>query len=93
MRSLISAVDVVFRIDHVFNEKRLAGIILPPFEDYVALTLSFIQDLTAFGIGVHHAGLTIDDRRAVEDLYLKGLLRVVVATSVRLCFIRTFHRG
>ncbi|KAJ7827539.1 hypothetical protein B0H14DRAFT_2814688 [Mycena olivaceomarginata] len=34
------------------------------------------------GTRVHHAGLTIDDRRAVEDLYLKGLLRVVVATSV-----------
>ncbi|KAJ6490475.1 hypothetical protein DFH09DRAFT_1003499 [Mycena vulgaris] len=40
-----------------------------------------LQALVAFGIGVHHAGLTIDDRRAVEDLYLKGLLRVVVATS------------
>ncbi|KAJ7112430.1 hypothetical protein C8R43DRAFT_1159023 [Mycena crocata] len=32
-------------------------------------------------LGVHHAGLTIDDRRAVEDLYLRGILRVVVATS------------
>ncbi|KAF8205795.1 hypothetical protein K438DRAFT_2014648 [Mycena galopus ATCC 62051] len=40
-----------------------------------------LGDLAAFGIGVHHAGLTIDDRRAVEDLYLKGFLRVVVATS------------
>ncbi|KAJ6502143.1 Sec63 Brl domain-containing protein [Mycena sanguinolenta] len=40
-----------------------------------------LGELAAFGIGVHHAGLTIDDRRAVEDLYLKGLLRVVVATS------------
>ncbi|KAJ7461495.1 Sec63 Brl domain-containing protein [Mycena latifolia] len=37
--------------------------------------------LAASGIGVHHAGLTIDDRRATEDLYLKGFLRVVVATS------------
>ena len=25
----------------------------------------------------------MDDRRAVEDMYLKGLLRVVIATSVR----------
>ncbi|KAJ7709458.1 hypothetical protein B0H17DRAFT_1190666 [Mycena rosella] len=40
-----------------------------------------LLELASFGIGVHHAGLTIDDRRAVEDLYLKGLLRVVVATS------------
>jgi ATP-dependent DNA helicase HFM1/MER3 len=44
--------------------------------------LTLLLELAAFGIGVHHAGLTIDDRRAVEDLYLKGLLRVVVATSV-----------
>ncbi|KAJ7137709.1 P-loop containing nucleoside triphosphate hydrolase protein [Mycena epipterygia] len=40
-----------------------------------------LLELASFGIGVHHAGLTIDDRRAVEDLFLKGLLRVVVATS------------
>ncbi|KAJ6531293.1 hypothetical protein B0H19DRAFT_1242397 [Mycena capillaripes] len=40
-----------------------------------------LGELAAFGIGVHHAGLTIDDRRAVENMYLKGVLRVVVATS------------
>ncbi|KAJ7074112.1 hypothetical protein C8F01DRAFT_1360827 [Mycena amicta] len=40
-----------------------------------------LNELAKFGIGIHHAGLTMDDRRAVEDLYLKGVLRVVVATS------------
>ncbi|KAF7337998.1 ATP-dependent DNA helicase MER3 [Mycena venus] len=40
-----------------------------------------LGELAPFGIGFHHAGLTIDDRRTVEDLYLKGILRVVVATS------------
>ncbi|KAJ7685543.1 P-loop containing nucleoside triphosphate hydrolase protein [Mycena polygramma] len=40
-----------------------------------------LGELAAFGIGVHHAGLTLDDRRTVEDLYLRGVLRVVVATS------------
>lgn len=40
---------------------------------------------------MHHAGLTLDDRRAVEDLYINKILRVVVATSVRLVFsFRTF---
>ena len=39
--------------------------------------------LAAFGIGVHHAGLSMDDRRATEDLYLKKVIRVLVATSVR----------
>ena len=32
---------------------------------------------------MHHAGLSIDDRRATEDLFLNGFLRLVVATSVR----------
>ncbi|KAF5380937.1 hypothetical protein D9615_004089 [Tricholomella constricta] len=40
-----------------------------------------LTDFAAFGIGVHHAGLTLDDRRATEDLYLNGVLRIVVATS------------
>ncbi|KAL0581143.1 ATP-dependent DNA helicase MER3, partial [Marasmius crinis-equi] len=40
-----------------------------------------LADLAAIGVGVHHAGLTLDDRRAMEDLYLKKVLRVMVATS------------
>ncbi|KAF7322399.1 DEAD/DEAH-box DNA helicase [Mycena chlorophos] len=40
-----------------------------------------LNELSKVGIGIHHAGMTMDDRRAVEDLYLKGVLRVVVATS------------
>ena len=36
------------------------------------------------GIAVHHAGLSMDDRKAVEELYLQKTLRVLVATSVRL---------
>lgn len=41
-----------------------------------------LAELAAAGVGVHHAGLHFDDRRATEDLYLKKILRVVVATSV-----------
>ncbi|EKM55317.1 uncharacterized protein PHACADRAFT_143494 [Phanerochaete carnosa HHB-10118-sp] len=37
--------------------------------------------LAICGIGIHHAGLTWDDRRAMEDLFLKKVLRVIVATS------------
>ena len=36
----------------------------------------------------------MDDRRAVEDMYLKGLLRVVIATSVRaviLCYTLSIY--
>ncbi|GLB34810.1 putative sec63 Brl domain containing protein [Lyophyllum shimeji] len=40
-----------------------------------------LLEFASFGIGVHHAGLSLDDRRTTEDLYLKGVLRIVVATS------------
>ncbi|KAI9314045.1 Sec63 Brl domain-containing protein [Dichotomocladium elegans] len=35
----------------------------------------------AFGIGLHHAGLTEDDRRIVEDLYLRLKIQILIATS------------
>ena len=46
-----------------------------------------LADLALAGIGVHHAGLTFDDRRATEDLYLKKILRVIVSTSVSLDYL------
>ncbi|KAF9527017.1 hypothetical protein CPB83DRAFT_908025 [Crepidotus variabilis] len=35
----------------------------------------------AIGIGVHHAGLNFDDRRATEQLFLSKVIRTLVATS------------
>lgn len=32
---------------------------------------------------MHHAGLGIEDRKLVEELFLEGTLRVLLATSVR----------
>jgi ATP-dependent DNA helicase HFM1/MER3 len=46
--------------------------------------LNFIPELADLGIGVHHAGLALEDRKRVEDMFLKGLLRIVFATSVEL---------
>ncbi|KAF5357923.1 hypothetical protein D9756_001436 [Leucocoprinus leucothites] len=40
-----------------------------------------LQDLARNGIGVHHAGLGIGDRRLVEILFLDGALRILIATS------------
>ncbi|EGN95664.1 hypothetical protein SERLA73DRAFT_76746 [Serpula lacrymans var. lacrymans S7.3] len=40
-----------------------------------------IRLLAAAGIGVHHAGLNFEDRRLIEDMFMKKTLRVVVATS------------
>ena len=43
----------------------------------------FNVEFASAGIGVHHAGLTLDDRRTTEQLYLSKVLRILVATSVR----------
>ncbi|ETW86191.1 hypothetical protein HETIRDRAFT_235038, partial [Heterobasidion irregulare TC 32-1] len=40
-----------------------------------------LVELAQAGIGVHHAGLSIDDKRTTEGLFLSRDLRVVVATS------------
>ncbi|KAI0807705.1 P-loop containing nucleoside triphosphate hydrolase protein [Fomes fomentarius] len=40
-----------------------------------------LDKLAACGIGVHHAGLQRDDRSATENLYLKKVLKVLLATS------------
>ncbi|KAH9966525.1 P-loop containing nucleoside triphosphate hydrolase protein [Russula dissimulans] len=37
--------------------------------------------LAAGGIGAHHAGLELSDKRLVEELFMNRILRVVVATS------------
>ncbi|KAI9446595.1 P-loop containing nucleoside triphosphate hydrolase protein [Lactarius indigo] len=37
--------------------------------------------LAAAGIGAHHAGLELSDKRLVEELFINRVLRVVVATS------------
>ncbi|KAI9460032.1 P-loop containing nucleoside triphosphate hydrolase protein [Russula earlei] len=40
-----------------------------------------LEKLAAAGIGAHHAGLELSDKRVVEELFLNKVLRVVVATS------------
>ncbi|KAG8954197.1 Sec63 [Tulasnella sp. 424] len=42
---------------------------------------SQLNTLLASGIGVHHAGLSIEDRKLAEELYLTGQIRTLVATS------------
>ncbi|KAH9928154.1 uncharacterized protein B0H18DRAFT_875089 [Fomitopsis serialis] len=52
----------------------------PPRIEHTFLDKS-LQKLAACGIGAHHAGMSLEDRRAIEDLYTKKLLRIVFATS------------
>ncbi|PCH39269.1 nucleoside triphosphate hydrolase protein [Wolfiporia cocos MD-104 SS10] len=40
-----------------------------------------LEKLAACGIGVHHAGMNMDDRCATEDLYISEVLRIIFAIS------------
>jgi hypothetical protein len=71
------------RVERSFDDKRLGG------KHHIFIILSSLAylivcaELVAAGIGIHHAGLSMNDRRAVEDLYMKLVLKVIIATSVR----------
>ncbi|KAH9005003.1 P-loop containing nucleoside triphosphate hydrolase protein [Lactarius hatsudake] len=56
----------------------------PPKRLFIATLNSpfFIYvELAAAGIGAHHAGLELSDKRLVEELFTNRILRVIVATS------------
>lgn len=40
-----------------------------------------VRDLLRYGIGIHHAGLDRETRAAVEDLYRRGRIRILVSTA------------
>ncbi|KAH8099579.1 DEAD-domain-containing protein [Cristinia sonorae] len=64
-----------------------------------------LNELVAFGVGAHHAGMTFPDRNAMEKLFSDGFLRVLVSTStlavgvnlpahtVVIKGVKTFHNG
>ena len=55
-------------------------------EEFIESVAETIQDdslrhTLTFGVGLHHAGLSSKDREAVEQLFLNGDIRVLVATA------------
>ena len=40
-----------------------------------------LKHTLTFGIGLHHAGLTDDDKKIVEDLFEKVKIQILVSTS------------
>lgn len=40
-----------------------------------------LKDILPYGFGIHHAGLSKEDRSTVEDLFAQGHLRVLVSTA------------
>ncbi|KAH9001412.1 Sec63 Brl domain-containing protein [Lactarius akahatsu] len=47
----------------------------------ILIFVSTRKELAAAGIGAHHAGLELSDKRLVEELFTNRILRVIVATS------------
>jgi ATP-dependent DNA helicase HFM1/MER3 len=41
-----------------------------------------LREYAECGVAFHHAGLDIKDRRAVEDMFIHGGLKLIVSTSV-----------
>jgi superfamily II helicase len=55
------------------------------FKIYKSVTIFnhyWYSALAIVGIGIHHAGLSPDDRRAIEDLFHETVLKAVITTSV-----------
>jgi replicative superfamily II helicase len=42
-----------------------------------------LREYAKCGVAFHHAGLDISDRRAVEQMFIDGGLKLIVSTSVR----------
>ena len=42
-----------------------------------------LREYAKCGVAFHHAGLDINDRRAVEQMFIDGALKLIVSTSVR----------
>ena len=42
-----------------------------------------LREYAKCGVAFHHAGLDINDRRSVEQMFIDGGLKLIVSTSVR----------
>ncbi|KAL1744365.1 hypothetical protein HDZ31DRAFT_82770 [Schizophyllum fasciatum] len=59
--------------DEAMKKKQTLPWVKPPRTNY-AFNDKRLEDFATYGIGVHHAGLGMDDRRATEDLFLSRKL-------------------
>jgi len=82
---------IVSRIEKTFQSKQLERKNCGNSLSDHPWTASYAVGLAAVGIGAHHAGLELSDKRLVEELFINRVLRVVVATSVSWTFAYIFH--
>ncbi|KAH7343302.1 hypothetical protein B0J17DRAFT_764514 [Rhizoctonia solani] len=65
-----------------FSEPQLQGKYpLRSNASHLMTSRPFRSELANLGIGVHHAGLSLDERHTVEELFTRRKLNVIVATS------------
>ncbi|KAF5387524.1 hypothetical protein D9757_006603 [Collybiopsis confluens] len=80
------------RVDRIFSDKRLSG--PSPVYDHdieCASEPNYSLELASMGVGVHHAGLTTEDRRAVEELFLNKTLAVGVNLPAHTVVMKGVH--
>ena len=52
-----------------------------PAEEQNMTQINYIKNLLQYGIGVHHSGLLPILKEIIEILYLKGLIKILIATT------------
>ncbi|KAG8838169.1 Sec63 [Serendipita sp. 400] len=77
------AVATAQRIVKDYKEMQTKHAVLPwkPIKQEWPKMHSDLAELVSFGVAIHHAGLSPEDRRLIEDRFLTGKLFIVVATS------------
>ncbi|KAG8774894.1 Sec63 [Serendipita sp. 397] len=77
------AVTTAQRIVKDYKEMQTKHAVLPwkPIKQEWPKMHSDLVELVSFGVAIHHAGLSPEDRRLIEDRFLTGKLFIVVATS------------
>jgi len=48
---------------------------------YYFICIVHFKELVKFGIGCYHAGMSLQERNAVENLFRNGFLDILVTTS------------
>ena len=66
------------QVANSFHDSKLRGMLnTQHFPLYLYISLSASTDLVLFGVGYHHAGMDISDRKAIEAMFTSGDLPVL----------------
>eukprot|EP01061_Rhynchopus_euleeides_P045577 TRINITY_DN8255_c1_g1_i1.p1 TRINITY_DN8255_c1_g1~~TRINITY_DN8255_c1_g1_i1.p1 ORF type:complete len:1912 (+),score=925.93 TRINITY_DN8255_c1_g1_i1:147-5882(+) len=79
----LTGMDLVAHLTNSGNEYLFrAGVSQVELDQYVSqINDEALQHLLSLGVGMHHAGLTESDKDIMEEMFVTGKLKVLVATS------------